>query len=124
LFWEHWLDDFNLNIPVFNELQHVTSDNLGQINQWNFYYSNFNGLDEPTEDVFAIFPNPTDNILDVETGRGMSLLDQTYHITNMIGQALMIGTITAENHRIDVSDLPQGMYFITVGDATRKFVVR
>jgi hypothetical protein len=62
--------------------------------------------------------------LDVETGRGMSLLDQTYHITNMIGQALMIGTITAENHWIDVSDLPQGMYFITVGEVTQKFVVR
>ena len=124
LFWEHWLDDFNLNVPVFNELQHVTSDNLGQINQWDFYYSNFNSLDEPAEDVFAIFPNPTDNILDVETGRGMSLPDQSYHITNMIGQALMTGIITAENHRIDVSDLPQGMYFITVGDATRKFVVR
>ena len=36
----------------------------------------------------------------------------------------MTGTIPAENQQIDVSKLPQGMYFITVGGATRKFVVR
>jgi hypothetical protein len=41
-----------------------------------------------------------------------------------MGQTLMSGTITAEIQRIDVTNLPQGMYFISVGDMTRKFVVR
>ena len=36
----------------------------------------------------------------------------------------MTGQITAENQQINVSSLPQGMYFISVGDVTRKFVVR
>ena len=35
----------------------------------------------------------------------------------------MTGNITTENQQIDVSDLPQGMYFITIGRSTLKFVV-
>jgi hypothetical protein len=41
-----------------------------------------------------------------------------------MGQTLLKGQITAETQRIDVTTLPKGMYFITVGDTTRKFVVR
>jgi hypothetical protein len=40
-----------------------------------------------------------------------------------MGQTLMRGIITAETQQIDVSNLPQGMYFISVGDVTRKFIV-
>ena len=125
LFWEHWLDHFDLSVPVFNELQHIElSDYLGQSDQWDFYYSSFNGLVESTEDVFAIYPNPTDNVLVVETRHGTSLPGQTYRITNVMGQTLMTGQITAETQQIDVSKLPEGMYFITIGNATCKFVVR
>ena len=41
-----------------------------------------------------------------------------------MGQTLLAGQITNENQQINVSALPQGMYFITVADVTRKFVVR
>ena len=83
-----------------------------------------NGLDEPTGGVFAVYPNPTNNVLVVETRRATSLPDQTYRITNLMGQTLMTGTITSETQQIDVSNLTQGMYFISVGDTTRKFVVQ
>ena len=82
-----------------------------------------NGLDEPTGGVFAVYPNPTNNVLVVETRRATSLPDQTYRITNLMGQTLMTGTITSETQQIDVANLPQGMYFISMGDMTRKFVV-
>jgi len=82
-----------------------------------------NGLDESTENQFDIYPNPTNGVLVVETRRATSLQNQTYRITNLMGQTLMTGTITAETQQIDVSALPEGMYFISVGDMTRKFVV-
>jgi hypothetical protein len=41
-----------------------------------------------------------------------------------MGQTLLTGKITDENQQIDVSSLPQGMYFITFAGETRKFVVR
>ena len=83
-----------------------------------------NGLDDPEEMLFALYPNPTHSVLFVETVCTPSLPSQTYRITNMMGQTVLSGNITVENQQINVSNLPQGMYFITVGEGTRKFVVR
>jgi hypothetical protein len=83
-----------------------------------------NGLDDPEEMLFALYPNPTHSVLFVETVCTPSLPSQTYRITNMMGQTLMTGQITAEIQQIDVSNLPQGIYFIGVGNVTLKFVVR
>jgi hypothetical protein len=41
-----------------------------------------------------------------------------------MGQTVLSGNINAENQQINVSSLPKGMYFIGIGDMTRKFVVR
>ena len=60
----------------------------------------------------------------VETFPETSSTNNEYHITNLMGQTVQTGSLTAETQQIDVSDLPQGMYFISVGDMTRKFVVR
>ena len=87
-------------------------------------YSDVHGVEESVENQFDVYPNPTNGVLFVETRLIASLPDQTYRITNLMGQTLLTGQITAENQQINVSSLPQGMYFISVGDVTRKFVVR
>ena len=75
--------------------------------------------------TLTVYPNPANNNLFVETRRATSLPEANeYHITNLMGQTVLTGSITAEPQQIDVSDLPQGMYFITVGDMTQKFVIR
>ena len=82
------------------------------------------GLDDNEDDMFAVYPNPTHSVLFVETRHGTSLPDQTYRITNLMGQNLLIGQITAETEQIDVSALPEGMYFITFAGETHKFMVQ
>ena len=79
---------------------------------------------EIVTEPFAVYPNPANSVLFVETQSIASLPGQTYRITNLMGQNLLQGSINAENQRIDISMLPTGMYFITIGDATQKFVVR
>ena len=74
--------------------------------------------------TFTVYPNPTDGILFVQTLRATSLPDQTYRITNLMGQTLLKGRISAETQQIDISILPEGMYFISVGETTRKFMKR
>ena len=74
--------------------------------------------------AFVVYPNPANNILFVETRLIASLPDQTYRITNLIGQTLLTGNISAETQQIDISTLPSGMYFINVGETTLKFVIR
>jgi hypothetical protein len=97
-------------------------------------YSEVHGLEEGgpstpstgsgTAGTFVVYPNPTNSILFVETRRATSLPAETYHITNLMGQTVLSGNIIAENQQIDVSALPQDMYFITFAGETRKFVVR
>ena len=74
--------------------------------------------------TFTVYPNPTDGILFVQTLRATSLPDKTYRITNLMGQTLLTGNISAETQQIDISNLPAGMYFISVGRQTVKFVVK
>ena len=73
---------------------------------------------------WIIYPNPTNGVLFVETHGRASLSNQTYRITNLMGQTLLTGQITAETQQIDVTGLAEGMYFITSAGETRKFVVR
>ncbi len=75
-------------------------------------------------ETLSVYPNPTHGVLVVETQNFASLPTQTYRITNLMGQTVQAGSLNAETQQIDVSGLPQGMYFISVGDVTRKFVVR
>ena len=81
------------------------------------------GIEEATTGLVLAYPNPTDGVLFVET-RLIASLPATYRITNLMGQTLLTGQITAETQQINVSSLPQGMYFITFAGETRKFVVR
>ena len=74
--------------------------------------------------TFAVYPNPTDGILFVQTLRATSLPNQTYRIINLMGQTLLTGNISAETQQIDISTLPAGMYFISVDGQTVKFVVK
>ena len=75
------------------------------------------------ESSINVYPNPTHGILFVET-RFIASQPNAYHITNAMGQTVMTGQIMDETQRIDVSNLPQGMYFITFEGITKKFVVK
>ena len=81
-----------------------------------------NGLGEIDNATFAVYPNPTDGVLFVRTHAVRPY--EEYRITNLMGQTVLAGNLNTENQHINVSDLPRGMYFITIGDTTRKFVVR
>lgn len=75
---------------------------------------------EITKNGFILYPNPSDGVLFVKTCYGASL-QSDYHITNLMGQKMMIGKITSENQQIDVSSLLEDIYFIKIGDVTMKF---
>ena len=90
-------------------------------------YSDLHGIEEdgpssPSTGL-VVYPNPTNGVLFVQTLHATSLHTQTYCITNLMGQILLQGQITAETQQIDVTNLPEGMYFIIFAGETRKFVV-
>ena len=90
-----------------------------------------NGLDEPTAIPFTIYPNPTNGVLTIQhsalttsNASHFNIPNSSFRITNLMGQTVQTGNLNAETQQIDVSGLPQGMYFISIGDVTQKFVVR
>ena len=82
-------------------------------------------FDSGTAGTLTVYPNPANGVLFVETQNFASLLNQTeYRITNLMGQNLLQGHITAETQQINIGKLPAGMYLITIAGETRKFAVK
>ncbi len=79
-----------------------------------------------TAGTLVVYPNPTNGVMNISVRLPQcdSPIDQTYRITNIVGQTLLQGRITDETQQIDVTGLAEGMYFISVGEEIRKFVVR
>ena len=90
-------------------------------------YSEVHGVEEDGPSTgsgtFTVYPNPTNGVLTVHHSE-FQIHHSEFQIANLMGQTVLSGNINAENQQIDVSSLPQGMYFITFAGETRKFVVR
>ena len=76
------------------------------------------GLEENVMADFQVYPNPTTGIIHVETPSFGS--SQEYRIANMLGQTMMMGVLNVTD--INVSSLPNGLYFISLNGVTRKFI--
>ena len=85
---------------------------------WTYGYDLTGVSENPmAEGGFRIYPNPTRGHLHVEC----SDAHREYRITNTMGQTLKAGPL---EDWIDVSGLPAGIYFITIGAFTQKLVIR
>ena len=91
------------------------------------YQEYHNGIEEDGPSTgsgtFTLYPNPTNSVLTIHHS-AFNIPNSSFRITNLMGQTVRTGNLNAETQQIDVSDLPQGMYFISIGDVTQKFVVR
>ncbi|MBO6026255.1 MAG: T9SS type A sorting domain-containing protein [Bacteroidales bacterium] len=77
------------------------------------------GVDEnQMAEGLRVYPNPTDDVLHLET-MNTSSQPMEYRVTNMLGQVLMSGQTTNE---INISALPDGLYFVNVNGLISKFV--
>ena len=74
----------------------------------------------PVVEGVGLYPNPADRELIVE-GAGQSPLP--YRIIAVGGRVMLEGVLPPGQQRLDVSDLPGGMYVLWYGGRTGKFVV-
>ena len=107
MFWKEWFYDFNLDIPLFNKLQHITMNDSSY--QYDFYYSNYNGLDDPTENHLAVWPNPATEVVHIE---GLEAAE--VQVYNALGQ--LVKTVRNSNE-INVAGLAEGVYLVRITDA-------
>lgn len=85
---------------------------------WVAQYSFEAVAEHSASEGFSVYPNPADGMITIVGGCG------EYRITNVMGQILITGLITSDLLQIDISRLPAGMYFIIVGEVTRKLIVK
>ena len=69
-------------------------------------------INENRQSVFKVFPNPSKSSVTIE-GQGMLV------ITNTLGQTVLTRIIEGKTK----VELPQGLYFVKMGNETRKIVV-
>ena len=102
---------------VTGELRYHNGDECDAI------YTKMHGVEEMNGNGFAVYPNPANGVLFVETFHGTSPQGNAeYRITNLMGQTLLQGSIDSENQQIDIANLPTGMFFLTIEGETLKFV--
>ena len=73
---------------------------------------------EISNNGFSIYPIPSHDILFVLSEN----INSEYRIINILGETVVSGKIASENQQIDVSELPDGIYFIKIGEVTMKFL--
>jgi len=85
-----------------------------------------NTLNTPdvSEATFALYPNPTNGKLQIETTQAIS----TVIVYNLVGQQVNVFTLQNEQKSIDISDLQTGSYFVkvqsTTGNTHTKLIVK
>ena len=136
--WVHGMAGVNgvggRNERIFWDESLRTEDNLIRATYHSFsattitWQEVYDGIEENGPSIgsgaLVVYPNPANDVLFVETRLIASLPDQTYRITNMMGQTLLQGTITEEIQQINIGNLPAGLYFLSLSGQTVKFVVR
>ncbi|MBQ7490251.1 MAG: S8 family serine peptidase [Bacteroidales bacterium] len=76
--------------------------------------------DETSVGEFAIFPNPATDLLYVVLPEGTQ--NQNLTIFDLSGKAIMSQMLNDTNTTINVGNLSSGIYFVKVGNNTKKFV--
>jgi len=108
----------------FDLVMRATSD--GQYVDFNIHViiKGMEGVGESTT-TFMAYPNPTSGALTLFVANAQRF---DYEVYNFIGQSVMQGTAVGQEAVINLSDCPQGVYFVSVNyDGKRivqKFVVR
>ncbi len=108
------------NIPTFNFTYTVSeSENIktliitSSVNQ-QAIYSNINlSNDSFDKEVFSFYPNPSEDFIDINLNNAFTN-NTTLEIYNEIGILHKTETLTATTARIDIKNLPSGIYFVKI----------
>ncbi len=102
----------------------VVSQDWDGISAWvnttraTFSYSPATGIyDLVKEADFNIYPNPAGDVIRITSNKNIQ--GSTYSITDQAGKLVLKGRLTDTNTTIDISPLPNGIYFFNFGVGTQ-----
>ncbi len=100
---------FNYGYPL---IRAIIQDGRGEKDMLSNRTDELVGLGEVESKTFNVYPNPAQGCVTIE-GTG------TLTITNILGQTILTKEIDGK----EIVELPQGLYFVKLGETTQKIVV-
>ena len=97
-------------------LTHVTSHYLG-CNQ-----SHFEAIVEMEINPVRVYPNPANDYITIHFADEYNRI--VYNLYDIQGKMLIAGEITDQNHKIDITTLNNGVYFIRFTDNKQLNLIR
>lgn len=91
----------------------VVSNSSNPITRFRLVYQSTLDTQDPTKIGVNIYPNPVDQgYLNISLDNNLSAT--TYALTNLLGQEVQSGNLMLLDNVINVSKIPNGVYFITI----------
>ena len=81
----------------------------------NLTYGQVSGVANVKPNVFSVYPNPTNNIVNIKSNG--EIITQL-QVTDILGKTVLNPAVT--NNSIDISSLPSGMYLLNISTKTGK----
>jgi len=107
--------DSNMNLTYSDSRSELLS--IAVIQQMLF--TTATGIVSNFEPTFNLYPNPTANYLHINN---LTLSKEPVSIYNTSGVMVKRADTSSGTQRIDVSDLPKGLYFVRVNNQIQKFI--
>lgn len=105
------------NLSVFDAMMEQFSTDLTEEDACIEFLGS---IDEIAELSFDLFPNPTQNKLQISLE--LDNPNVNYQLLNQLGAVISEGKIMFSETEIDVKDLKQGIYFFKIAGTTKRFV--
>jgi hypothetical protein len=80
------------------------------------------GINEISKSSVKLYPNPVNDLLNINIDIDKSFTYETYKIINITGSVVKEGAIEKEEFTINIKSLPSGIYFLRALNETIKFV--
>lgn len=77
-------------------------------------------VEESTSINFQLFPNPANETIYIQS----ETMNSAVVITDQVGKIILNEKMITNNHSLDVSGLPSGIYFVTIDNFTQKLLIQ
>jgi hypothetical protein len=114
--WEKWFDIINTQYPIAQDERWRENNNTGMLSYVETSTYNYeevvlgiNNIEKQNENI-SVYPNPTNDILNIEVQENSKPLQITLY--NTLGKEVMRTNLSSS--QINIANLPQGLYLLNI----------